>query len=120
MRKLLLTSLIALMGCLGTTNRHVQVRRSDLDVEEGVSIVDSQLYWWRTPVYADTEREDNPWEEFIHPAPEDRWFDPWATDPPSNYGVTIPPRPTRRVSLGPAEAPQMDPEPLILIPLEEM
>ena len=89
MKKLcLIFSLSILMaGCLGE-NRLVKIRRSNEDLASGVSIHSgTEPIWWRTPVYRDTPKDENPWEIFIPDAEPNRWMDPWGNDPATNYGA---------------------------------
>lgn len=85
MRKLLFTlSLtVILSGCLGE-NQRVKIRRDAEEIAPVASTTEEP--WWRTPYYADTPRDENPWLEFVRPQ-EDNWHDPWERDPLSNYGV---------------------------------
>jgi hypothetical protein len=92
MKKLILVAGLAILlgGCLGQ-NRRVKIRRDAADITSGASIHSGSNIWWRTPVYADTPRDENPWEAFIRPNP-DRWMDPWGEDPATNYGAQEFPR----------------------------
>jgi hypothetical protein len=78
MKKLLFVAVLCLSGCLNTTNHH--------PYRDGRS---AEQPWWRTPYYADTPRDQNPWLKFVHQKPVDEWSNPWKYDDLRNYGVDV-------------------------------
>ena len=44
--------------------------------------------WWRTPVYQDTPKKDNPWMAYVKDYKPPNEFDPWANDDLQRYSVS--------------------------------
>lgn len=77
MKRLCLTITLlitAIAGCNTTTRNPMEA-----------AAVTSDTLWWRTPYYASTPADENPWLSGVSPDNRPNVFDPWAYDDLQQY-----------------------------------